>query len=147
MSRKKRFIQPLTEEDRLSLEKGYKTGNSHVFRRKCHAILLNARGVGVGDLSVQFGVCAHTVYKWLDSWESAGLDGLKPKPGRGRKPKLSTDNEEQVRFVKELVENEPRNLNRGVALIEKGLSIQLGKKTLKRFLKKTVIGGSVSARG
>jgi transposase len=135
MSRKKRFIRPLTEEERHLLEKGYKTGKSHVFRKRCHAVLLSAQGATVKDLSNQFGVRDVTVYAWFNAWESGGVDNLRPKPGRGRKPKLSTDNEEQVRFVKELVESEPRNLNRAVALIEKGLSIQLGKKTLKRFLK------------
>lgn len=147
MSRKKRFIRPLSAEERLSLETGYKTGKSHVFRRKCHAVLLSAQGATVKSLAGQFGVRDVTVYAWFNAWEADGADGLELKPGRGRKPKLSADNEEQVRFVKELVDNEPRNLNRAVALIGQGLSIELGKKTLRRFLKKTAIGGNASARG
>ncbi|MFT6358806.1 MAG: hypothetical protein ACJAYJ_003033, partial [Saprospiraceae bacterium] len=41
MSRKNRFIEKLTEAQKSALEKGYRRGKSHLYRRKCHCILLS----------------------------------------------------------------------------------------------------------
>jgi transposase len=71
----------------------------------------------------------------LNLWERQGIEGLKLKPGRGRKPKLKTDEKTHVETVKTLIENEPKNLNRVTNQIEDKLGIEVSKKTLKRFLK------------
>ncbi len=147
MSRKKRFIEKLREEQRSSLERGYRTGKSHLYRRKCHCIVLSNEGKTVQELANLYGVKTRTVYSWFDLWESEGIKGLALKPGRGRKPKLNVSDEIQVKTVKALIENEPRNLNRVVGQIKSQLDIDLSKKTLKRFLKNLNTNGSDFVNG
>jgi len=144
MGRKNKFIEKLTKEQKSSLEKGYKTGKSYVFRRKCHSILLSHEGKTVKELTDFFGVSIITVYTWLKEWESQGIKGLKVKPGQGRPPKLSLDDQKQVKMVKTLVENDPKNLNQVVGQLKSKLGVDLSKKTLKRFLKNLNTSGNDS---
>ena len=135
MSRKKKYIEKLTVEQKNSLEKGYKQGKSHLFRRKCQCILMSHRGKSVKELSDFFSVSRISIYKWLRLWECSGIKGLELKPGRGRKPKLEQSNAKHVETIKTLIENEPKNLTRVVGQVQSELGIDLSKKTLKRFLK------------
>lgn len=147
MNGKKRFIESLTEKEQRSLTAGYKTGNSPVYQRRCHCILLSSQHYTVNELSKLFSVSIHTVYDWFNRWASSGIEGLKLQPGRGRKQKLDTENEDHVKVVKRLVENSPQQLNRVVVLVHDELGIGVSKKTLKRFLKKSTINGNVSGAG
>lgn len=144
MSRKNKFIEKLSEEQKSSLKKGYQRGKSHIFRRKCQCILLSHEGKTVSELSDFFSVSAISIYKWLRNWESQGIVGLELKPGRGRPPKLNLADQEQVKRVKSLVENEPKNLNRVVGQLQSELGVDLSKKTLKRFLKSLNTDGNDS---
>ena len=144
MSRKKRFIEKLTEAQKSALEKGYRTGKSHLYRRKCHCILLSHERNTVKELATFFKVSQHSIYKWFNLWEDKGLKGLELKPGRGRPPKLKSTDEEQVKQVKTLVKNEPKNLNRVVGQIKSEMHIDLSKKTLQRFLKNLNTYGNAS---
>lgn len=142
MGRKSKYVEKLTEEQKSSLEKGYRQGKSPLFRRKCHCILLNDRGKDATELSDFFQVRRQSILNWLNAWEKSGLEELKLKPGRGRKPKLKKDNAEHVEIIKTLIENEPKNLFRVTAQIEAELDIQVSKKTLKRFLKNLNTNGN-----
>jgi transposase len=144
MSRKKRYIENLTEEERSSLTKGYKTGASHLFQRKCQCILLSNEGYTVNQLSELFGVTIQSIYKWFNRWESGGIKALELQPGRGRKPKLELDNKEHVQIVKELVENEPKSLRYIVGKLESEHGFQISKMTLLRFLKSLDTAGKDS---
>ena len=141
MGRKAKFVKKLIEEQKSSLQKGYSHGKSPLFRRKCHCILLNNIGKDATELSSFFQVGRQTILNWLHAWEKEGIEGLKLKPGRGRKPKLK---KEHTEIVKTLIENEPKNLHRVTAQIKDELDIELSKKTLKRFLKNLNTNGSVS---
>ena len=145
MSRKLKFIEKLSEEQKSSLQQGYTFGKSPLFRRKCHCILLSHSGQTVAQLSALFGVGEPSIRKWLKRWESGGIQGLDLKPGRGRKPKLKTDDASHVKKVKALIENEPQNLNQVKAQLADQLDIDLSKRTLQRFLKNLNIDGNVSA--
>ncbi len=147
MSRKQRFIENLTVSQKSALEKGYTTGKSHLFRRKCHCILLSHERKPVGELSDFFGVSAISIYSWLNQWEAKGIEGLQLKAGRGRPRKLALEDKATLAKVKELVENEPQNLNRVVGQIQANLGIELSKKTLQRFLKKRGMFGNASVKG
>ena len=135
MGRKSKHIENLTEEQKSSLKKGYSYGKSPLYRRKCHCILLNHSGKTIKELSSFFDVSILSIQTWIKQWERQGLEGLKLKPGRGRKPKLQTNKEEHVETIKTLIKNEPKNLTRVTAQIETDLGIEVSKKTLKRFLK------------
>ncbi|MEM6805946.1 MAG: helix-turn-helix domain-containing protein [Bacteroidota bacterium] len=147
MSGKNKFVTKLSSSEEGSLKKGYKTGKSFIFRRKCHAILLSNEGQTVNELSIFFGVSAISVYGWLKAWESQGLKGLERKAGQGRPRKLSLDNEQHVKTVKTLVENEPQNLNRVLSQLQSELELEVSKKTLQRFLKNLNTDGSASEKG
>lgn len=145
MGRKSKHIENLTEEQKSSLKKGYSHGKSPLFRRKCHCILLSHSGKTADDLSSFFDVSTHSIREWLKLWEKQGIEGLKLKPGRGRKPKLRISEKAHVETVKTLIENEPKNLTRVTAQIKEELGISLSKKTLSRFLKNLNTDGNVSA--
>lgn len=138
MSRKKRYIEKLTSAQKRVLEKGYHLGDSFIFRRKCHCILLSDEGKSVLELSEFFGVRTRSIYQWFDSWQAQGIKGLKLKPGRGRPPKIDLTNAQQVKKIKTLVENEPQNLNRVVGQVKAEMGVDLSKKTLQRVLKNPV---------
>lgn len=142
MSRKRRYIENLTEKERSSLTKGYKTGKSHLFQRKCHCILLSNEGYTVNQLSELFSVTIQSIYKWFNLWEEGGIKALTLQPGRGRKPKLNLNNNEHVQVVKELVENEPKNLRHVVGKLDSEYGLQISKMTLIRFLKSLDIAGN-----
>jgi len=144
MSRKNRFIEKLTSEQKRSLEKGYKTGKHFLFRRKCQCILLSDEGKTIKELCDLYSVTRLSVSTWFNLWESEGIKGLELKPGRGRPSKLRVDDPEQVKTVKALVENEPQNLKRVVGQVKSELGIELSKRTLKRFLKNLNISGNDS---
>jgi len=146
MSRKNKFIEDLTKEQKSSLEKGYKTGKSFFFRRKCHAILLSHSGQTVNELAQFFNVSPISVYNWLKSWKSHGIKGLQLKPGQGRPSKLKMEDKKHVEKVKSLVENEPKNLRRVVGQLKSELDIDLSKRTLQRFLKNLNTGGNDSEK-
>ena len=145
MGRKSKFIEKLTEEERIALQKGYSHGKSPLFRRKCHCILQSNTGKTTKELASFFQVSKISILKWLGQWEKEGLQGLQLKPGRGRKAKLKTDNAAHVKLVKTLIEKECQNLNPVVAKVSDQLDISLSKKTLKRFLKNLNTGGNVFA--
>ena len=138
MSRKKRYIQNLTEEDKESLINGYKNGTTHNFRIRCQCILLSSQGKSVSELKKTFTISHLTIYNWFNRWESEGLEGLKIRPGRGRKRKLDFDNSNHVKQVKQSLNKENRNLNQLKIDLESSLGLEISKVTLRRFLKKLV---------
>lgn len=143
MGRKSKYIENLTEEQKSSLRKGYTYGKSPLYRRKCHCILMSHSGKSVSDMSSLFSVSAHSIRKWLQLWEkNESVEDLKLQSGRGRKPKLKLKSNKHVQTVKDLISNEPKNLNRVTALIEDELGLKVSKKTLKRFLKNLNIVGN-----
>lgn len=144
MGRRTKHIKNLTEEQKLSLQKGFTFGKSPLYRRKCHSILLSHSGKTASEMSTFFGVSSNSVLGWLKQWERYGQKGLELKPGRGRKPKLDPDKDKHVRTVKTLIKNEPKNLKRVTTRIEDQLGIEVSKKTLKRFLKNLNTDGSDS---
>jgi len=79
----------------------------------------------------------------VNRWEYEGIEGLKDKAGRGRKPKLETSNEEHVKLVKKLIKQESQNLNQVKIELEHELDIEFSKKTLQRFLKNLTFDGDV----
>jgi len=136
MGRKAKHIKKLTEEQKSSLKQGYTYGKSPIYRRKCHSILLSHEGKTPQDLSTFFGISVHSIRKWLKLWEkNESIEDLKLQKGRGRKPKLNSNEATHVQTVKALIKNEPRNLNRVSTQITDKLGIVVSNKTLKRFLK------------
>lgn len=143
MSRKKRYIEKLTEAEQTALSKGYKTGKSHRFRSRCQGILLSHQGYTCSQLATMFHVHLITIYDWLNRWEKGGIDALHDTKGRGRKPILTLDNQGQVAHVQAALGRSPRNLHKVQAEVEQYVGVHFSKKTLQRFLKSLAGDGSV----
>jgi len=142
MGRKNKYIETLTEEQKASLQKGYTYGKSPLFRKKCHCILLSYSGKNKTALSSFFQVSEHSILQWFKLWENGGIEGLQLKAGRGRKAKLDIKQPNHVEKVKQLIENEPKNLNQVKAQIEQDLGVAVCKRTVKRFLKNLNTSGN-----
>jgi transposase len=76
----------LTDTERVALENELKTNDNHSFRMRCQAILLKATGRTSKDVGSIVGMCHVSVNSWIKRFNDNGVDGLKIKPGRGRKP-------------------------------------------------------------
>lgn len=72
-------------------------------------------------------------YNWFTAWENRKLLGLYNSSGRGRKPKLS---EEQQLEVKKLVKESPKSLKTVQSKIKQEWKVEISKDTIKRIVKK-----------
>lgn len=87
----------LTEQERLELSR--RVSAPTVAKRdseRAQIILLRADGVKQDDVAQQLGCSSLRVAKWTSRFRRAGLEGLRDKPGRGRKPSLKAEQVEQV---------------------------------------------------
>ena len=143
MSRKKRYIENLTEQEIADLKQGRKAERSYQFRDRCHAILLSFSGKTAQEISEFFSVQIQSVYSWFNRWENKGISGLKNEPGQGRKPKISIDNQEHNDIIETAAKNAiETGTNIKDEIIEK---IQpkggISQRTIRRLMrKKTSVG-------
>jgi transposase len=135
---KTRIIE-LTTEQRTALEQGYRKGKSHVFRMRCQMLLLKSEKRTSIEISKLMGCCEVVVNRWLNRYQEHGLAGLETRKGRGRKPKLSTQNPEHLQKVKTEMAKHPQSVKTVVANLAEDLDLTMHPDTLKRFLKKMVI--------
>lgn len=124
----------LTEKDRQALEEGLRNGKSHSFRQNCQLVLLKSSARTSQEVGHILQMTAVTVNNWLDRYEAEGIEGLRVKPGRGRKPVL--DFAKDKAKVRQAVEKERQRLKQAKLLLEEDLEKKFSLKTLKRFLKK-----------
>jgi transposase len=136
----------LSVEQRAALEKGYRTGSSHAFRLRCQMILLKSERRSSLEVANVLGCCEIVVNNWLSRYEAEGIEGLKTRPGRGRKPKLSTQNPLHLQTVKAEIAKHPQSVKTVVAKLEEELDLAMHPDTLKRFLKKMVTVSAASVR-
>ena len=138
-----RYIRDLSESTILTLEQGFRYGPTPRFRLRCQAILLSYQGKQIKELAMMYDVDRYTITNWYNGWESKGIVGLMDGLRSGRPRKLDTDNQAHVDRVKTLVAKESQQLDRVRAQLQEELSVDLSRKTLKRFLKSLVTDGSV----
>lgn len=132
----------LNSEQRQALEKNYRTSPSGTFSRRCHILLLKSEGRTSAQVGLIVGMSQFSVNKWLDRYESGGIEALRTAPGRGRKQILNRQTDEQK--VRQAVQKERQRLTQAKAILEAELDKQFSTKTLKRFLKKLSADGSES---
>jgi transposase len=137
MGRKKRYVK-LTAEQKAALETEYKTGHSHDYRSRCHCILLSAAGWSMDKLLDFFHITRSTLTQWFDRYEANGPEGLKIRPGRGRKRKLDIDNTDHIKQVKSSLKKENRSLKQLRQDLESKYDTTISDTTLRRFLKDLV---------
>jgi transposase len=135
----------LSLEQCAALEKGYRTGTSHAFRTRCRMILLKSERRSSVEVADVLDCCEIVVNNWLRRYEEEGIEGLKTRPGRGRKPILSTQNPLHVQTVKAEIAKHPQSVKTVIARLGEELDLAMHPDTLKRFLKKVVTASAASA--
>ena len=127
----------LTKAQRAALEKGYREGESHAFRLRCQMILLKSQQHPSAKIAELLGCCEVVVNNWLKRFEAEGIEGLRTKPGRGRKPIL--DAEKDLARVKESVQAHRQRISLAKAELEIALGKSFSTKTLDRYIKNIVL--------
>ncbi len=131
---KKKLVE-LNEIEKTILREGMKNHHAHLFRERCHCLLLSAEGYEIKGLAAVFPVSQMTIYNWLRRWEKGGISGLKDLAGRGRKPILQAADLPQV---KARVQENAQQLKIARHQLKEELGREFSEKTLRRFLKSLV---------
>ena len=132
---KTKVIQ-LSDWQRQELEAGRRTGKSHTFRERGQMILLKSENRTSSEIARFLDCHKITVHEWVKRFEAEGIEGLKTRPGRGRRAILqpSTD----LSRVRAAVERSRQRISLAKAELEAELQKPFSTATLKRFLKKTI---------
>lgn len=126
----------LNKAQRAALERGYRAGSSHAFRLRCQIILLKSEQRTAREIADLLGCCEVVVNNWRKRFAAGGVEGLKTKPGRGRKPILDT--EKDLERVKAAVKANRQRISLAKAALETALGKAFSQKTLERYLKNMV---------
>lgn len=133
----------LTNSQRAALEKGYRTGQRHASRLRCRMILLKSEQRTAAEIAGLLGGCEAVVNNWLRRYESEGIEGLRTRPGRGRKPVL--DAEKDLPSVKAAVAANRQRISSARAGLEAESGRAFSTKTLERYIKNMVLAINASA--
>lgn len=125
----------LSEGQRQALEHEYRTGKTHSYRQRCKGVLLKSEKRNSAEVAQQLGCNEVTVNVWLRRYEENGIEGLKTRSGRGRKPILE---EADLEKVKAVVAAHRQKLSIAREELEQALGKSFSQDTLKRFVKKTL---------
>lgn len=139
MGRKSKRID-LTIAEKTALEKGYKESKSKFFSQRCHIILLKNQGLTSQEIANIFRITIQPVNSWCKSYLENGIEGLKTKPGQGRKAILNREEDEQK--VKAAIKKERQRLKLAKEDLERELGKSFSTITLKRFLKNLSADGN-----
>lgn len=109
------------------------TGKKGEAGRRLQAII-SAKTHGIKAVSEIFNITRMTLMSWIRKFEEESIHGLEIKPGRGPKPKLSSEQEDKVRTM---ILSNPNTTVKELRLniIEK-FGVTLGKSTVHRLMKK-----------
>ena len=139
-----KFVAPLTDAERLTLLKARDQGPTAVLRRRAQAVELSSRGYRRTAIAALLKVHCETVSGWLDRWDTQGRRGLYAQPRRGRPPRFTPVEAEQVRLE---VEQSPRQLRQVQARLQERLGKTASRQTLRRVVKKSMAGAGSAAGG
>lgn len=124
-------VLKLTEVERLALVKGFRLGEKHCFRMRCRAVLLKADGLSSVAAGAQTEMSHVSVNAWIKRFKSEGIDGLKTRSGRGRKPIMDRSDEDAVRRA---IEQDRQSVSKARAAWEQASGKKASDSTFKRFL-------------
>ena len=127
-----RLITQISPETIKLLWRIYRQSQRLAVRQRAHCILLSAQGMSIVQLMQIFNVSRKTIHNWFVAWEAHKLAGLCDRPGRGRKPTFTPEQQEQI---KQWANQSPKQLKRVLQNIEEEWKIKVSKDTVKRVLK------------
>jgi transposase len=131
MARKSKAIsETLYEQAKASLKK---VGRGSKAGHRLQAII-SAKRHGITAVSKIYDITRATLMSWIRRYEKESTEGLRIKPGRGPKPKMGSEIEEDVRAT---IKVNPRITIDQLRLkvIEKD-GITIGRSTIHRLMKK-----------
>ena len=99
MKKAGRPVEPvlLTKDEKVELRRRVKAPTaSKRDSERAQIILLRASGMRQEEVAEKTGCSSPMVSKWTARFRREGLEGLKDKPGRGRKPQLAAEQIEKV---------------------------------------------------
>jgi transposase len=100
MGRKVLVVKNYNPEDIKSL---FNTDDKYKIGLRLYAVYQVALGKSSRKLEELYDTSFKQILNWVHRFEAEGIDGLRDKPGRGRKPNLSPD--QRTRLI-ELLSNE-----------------------------------------
>jgi len=124
----------LTSEQRKELEAGLKEGKSHSLRMRCQSVLLKSEGRTSKEVGAITGMCHVSVNSWLKRYNSEGLQGLRTKPGRGRKAVLNEADDKES--ILEAIKANRQRVRTAKAEWEEKSGKSVSDSTFKTFLKR-----------
>ena len=124
-----RYIQPLTEEQRVLLHKTMRDDPSFRARSRAHSLLLSAQGKTIKAIAQTYQVHRVTVSAWINKWEQHGAESLHDQPRSGRPCKRTAAEQE---LAQPYLKDEPRVLKAAVERIAQKTEKHLSISTLKR---------------
>lgn len=116
-----------------ALEEGFKTGKKHAFRVRCQLVLLKSENRKSKEVASIVKMCEMSVNNWLVRYSEEGIEGLKTKAGRGRKPIINKVKDESE--ILESVKANRQRLQTAKAEWEAQSGKSVSRDTLRRFLK------------
>jgi len=129
-------VHELSEIESKELETGYKNDVKHHFRQRCKGILLSNDGYSVSEIALILKKQVDTIYSWIKSFESFGIEGLKNAQGQGVKAKLDFLSSAQQQRLKELLGRESQNLKKICAVLSNEFGFGITKWMLVSYIKK-----------
>ena len=121
----------LTDSEKHDLEFAYKTGDSHCYRTRCKAILLKSQGKSANEIASILDVSIPSVFNWIKRYGDEGINGLKTRTGRGRKPIIDSSDEE---IIRKAIEEDRQNVSKAREAWQNATGKKASDATLKRFL-------------
>ena len=125
----------LTDSEKHDLEIAYKTGDSHCYRTRCKAILLKSQGKSANEIASILDVSIPSVFNWIKRYGDEGINGLKTRTGRGRKPIIDSSDEE---IIRKAIEEDRQNVSKAREAWQNATGKKASDATLKRFLSNLV---------
>ena len=131
----------LSESAKLALEEGARTGKTPCFRTRCEVILLKSMGLTSEEVGKFTAMTYVSVNAWTKRYKVEGIDGLKTKPGRGRKAVLDVAIDKES--VLQTVKANRQRIQTAKAEWEQETNKSVSLSTFKAFLK--VLADDISA--
>jgi transposase len=134
-----KYVTPLNEIEIQTLHEMHRHHPARRARMRAHSLLLSHQGVAIPHIAQLYQVDRRCVSCWIDRWHTQGLVGLYDKPGAGRPPTLSVDEQQKVQ---QYLQQYPKDLKRVVYQLEQETAKRVSTKTIKRLLKKSAMSGN-----
>jgi transposase len=136
-----KYVAPLRDDESQTLHDMHRYHPSRRARMRAHSLLLSHRGCSIPHIAQFYQVDRRSVSTWIDRWQTMGLVGVYDQPGSGRRPLL---NEAEQHKVYDYLHQYPKDLKKGVQVLEQETTKRVSTKTIKRLIKKTVMSGNGS---